>query len=446
MIKKYFSLIALLFCVCCYSQNNSEVSKAKIASVFENYFNLEREAIHLHLNKTIFLNNESIWFKGYIINRKNSKPFFTSNIFVLLLDENGKQISEQLVFASNGVFSGKIELRSTITSGKYYIQAYTNWMNNFTEDESTISGITIINPTQGVKNYKKLNLNSLKVNLHPEGGNFVKGIENAMGISLLDCMNNTIDSIEGRLQTFEGTVLRTFKLNKFGYTKIIVPQTDKKLKIVFNHNDEIFEKELPTPTDIGLGLIVNNFSDEEKTFLNLSTNTITLKTLEAKKLFLVISKDEKKIIQEFKFDHQAKKNFVIEKKSLFNGINTLRIIDDELNQLCERLIYSDSIKANPDRIISISKGKANAGQINLIGFNSFSESSISITALPEKTKANDFNKTNIKVALNINPYLINPLENPSYYFKDTDRIKKLELDLLLVNQSDLKYNWNNMKM
>lgn len=307
MKKIYLCLIAVLLFSIGYSQNSSDGNKAKIASVFENYFNLEREAIHLHLNKTTFLNKETIWFKGYVVNRKNSKPFFTSNIFILLLDENGKQISEQLVFANNGIFSGKIELGTNNASGNYYIQAYTNWMNNFSEDESTLSKITVINSSQGVKNYKKVNTNSLKININPEGGTYVKGIENAIGISFLDCMNNSIDGIEGSLQTLEGEVLRTFKLNKFGYGKINVPPTDKRLKFVFNHENKVFEKELPAPTEFGLGLIVNNFNDENKTFVHLTTNSGTLKTLGSKKLFLVISKDEKCIIQEFNLTTKQKR-------------------------------------------------------------------------------------------------------------------------------------------
>lgn len=441
MKKIYLSLFTMLVVSIGYGQNQE--AKAKIASVLENYFILEHEAIHLHLNKTTFLASETIWFKGYVINRKDSKPFFTANVFVLLLDEKGNQISEQLVYASNGIFSGKIDLKPNMPSGDYYIQTYTNWMNNFTEDESAISKVTIINPVEGAKNYKKTTISSLEISINPEGGSYVKGIENAVGISLLDCRKNSIDGIDGRVQTLDGEVMRTFKLNKFGYAKINVPATDKKLKVVFEHLGNILEKELPIPSETGIGLIVNNFSDENKTFVNLNTNTSTLRTLNKKKLYLVISKDGRSIIQEFQFE-DAKKNFIIEKKSLFNGINTLRIVDGELNLLCERLLYSDSIKINKNNAITVSKKSIDANQINLVGFNSPQESSISISTLPQKTKAN--NRTSINVGLNINPYLAHPLENASYYFKDGDRIKKLELDLLLVNQTELKYNWNNMKM
>ena len=112
---------------------------AGIETVLNNYFDLEREAIHLHTDKTTFLNNETIWYQGYIINRKTNKPYFTTNVFVLLFDEKGKQLSEKLVYATNGVFSGKIELNPKMTSGNYHIQVFTNWMNNFTENESTIT-------------------------------------------------------------------------------------------------------------------------------------------------------------------------------------------------------------------------------------------------------------------------------------------------------------------
>ncbi|MDR6966232.1 hypothetical protein J2X31_000225 [Flavobacterium arsenatis] len=319
-------------------------------------------------------------------------------------------------------------------------------MNNFSEDESTISKITVINPSQGVKNYKKVNINSLKININPEGGNYVRGIENSMGISFLDCRNNSIDSLEGKLQNLNGEILRTFRLNRFGYAKIVVPPTPEKLKIVFNYNNQIFEKDLPEQKHIGLGLAVNNISNENKIFVSLNTNEETLKNLNNKKLFLVINKDSKSIIQEFSFKDHKSKAFTIETKTLFKGINTLRIIDGDLNQLCERLIYSDSLVTNYATPITIVKNKLDKEKISLVGYNSLSNSYLSLSTLPEKTKGNDLNKTTINVGLNINPYLKYPLENSSYYFTNRNRIKKIELDMVLVNQHEVKYDWKNMNI
>src|SRR6478736_7995106 len=171
-------LIVLFVFQIAFSQTDATENKAKISSTLDEYFDLEREAIHLHTNKTTFLTNESVWYQGYIIDRKSNKPFFTSNVFVVLFDEKGKKLSDKLVYANDGAFSGKLDLSKDFHSGIYYIQVYTNWMNNFSENESTLQKITVINPLEGAKNYKKLNPNTLEVSLNPEGGNLILGIPN----------------------------------------------------------------------------------------------------------------------------------------------------------------------------------------------------------------------------------------------------------------------------
>jgi hypothetical protein len=86
-------------------------SKQKIADAFIRYFELDRESVHAHFDKSIFFTNEEIWFKGYVFNKKNDTPFFeTTNVFAVLLDDNGKTVSEQLLFSYIGTFSGSFKL------------------------------------------------------------------------------------------------------------------------------------------------------------------------------------------------------------------------------------------------------------------------------------------------------------------------------------------------
>lgn len=94
--KYFFVILAFLIYSNTYCQSETDENHNKIAGILNNYFDLEREAIHLHTNKTTFINNESIWYQGYIVNRKTNKPYFTTNLFVLLFDEKGKQLSEKL--------------------------------------------------------------------------------------------------------------------------------------------------------------------------------------------------------------------------------------------------------------------------------------------------------------------------------------------------------------
>jgi hypothetical protein len=125
-------------------------------------------------------------------------------------------VFEKLLFANNGTFTGKFELTEKLHSGYYYIQVYTNWMNNFIENESTIQKINIINPTEGalIENSSP-DLETLELKLNPEGGNFIKGITNIVGVKLSDCFGKTSNNAEVEIQNNNGDILQTIKLNQF---------------------------------------------------------------------------------------------------------------------------------------------------------------------------------------------------------------------------------------
>lgn len=119
----------------------------EISSIVKNYYSLERENIHVHFSKTTFITNESIWFKGYVYYSKKNTPFFTTtNIFAVLKNAENKTLDTKLLYGSLGSFEGSFELPPSMASGSYYLQFYTNWMNNFSEDQSALYKIEVINP------------------------------------------------------------------------------------------------------------------------------------------------------------------------------------------------------------------------------------------------------------------------------------------------------------
>ncbi len=442
-IKNYLiCLLVLTTLTMAYSQKNDDEYKSKIATALENYFDLEREAIHLHLDKTSFINNESVWFQGYVMNRKSNKPYFTTNVYLVLYDENGNQISEKLQYASNGIFFGKIDLGLKLKSGQYYIQAYTNWMNNFGENESTIAKITVINPNEGFKNYKKINTESLEIKLNPEGKSYVAGIPNQVGIQLKDCRGNSPENIEATLLNEQNEVIKVIKLNKFGFGKFEIIPTNTKVKVSLKYNDKVIEKNLPIPEETGYTLDVNNFTIEGKTVIKLRTNTTTANEKQSKKKYLVVHQDQKYNLYEITFDTATnEKTLVLSNTDLFEGVNTIRIIDSDLKQWAERLIYFSSKKESN---ITIVKNNKSAGKLNFVGYSPYPNSNLSIAILPENTKSWD--NTSIIAGMTINPYLTKPLENASYYINNPNRTQRYELDLVLLNQEQLKYDWGSIKI
>ncbi|MES2411954.1 MAG: hypothetical protein V4535_10980 [Bacteroidota bacterium] len=438
-----FLIFSILLTSIGHSQNTSDEIKSRIAAALENYFDLEREAIHIHLDKTSFINNESIWYQGYIINRKTNKPYFTTNVFVVLYDEYGTQISEKLQYASNGVFFGKIELNPKLKSGHYYIQVYTNWMNNFSENESTITKVNIINPLEGIKNYKKINKESLQISLNPEGKSYILGIANQVGIQVKDCRGNSPENLEAVLQNDKNEVLKTIKLNKFGFGKFEIIPTNENLKVSIEYEDKIIEKSLPKPDGVGYALNVNNFTIEGKSIIKISSNTTTNNLMSGKKIYLVVHQDQKYSLYDLPLNSsKSELTIPLNNTDLFEGINTIRIIDSDLKQWAERLIYSATKK---ETVLTVMQNKNGNDKINFVGYSSYQNSNLSISVLPESSKSWD-NNNSIIAGITVNPYLTEPLERANYYLNNPERMQRYELDLLLLNQEKFKYDWTTIKM
>lgn len=445
MIHPNRLILSLFFLIstAVFSQQSADEPKSNIATILENYFDLEREAIHLHLDKTTFINNEVIWYQGYIINRKTNKPYFTTNVFVILFDEKGKQLSEKLVYATNGIFSGNIELNSKLESGNYYIQVYTNWMNNFSENESTLLKVNIINPEQGIRNNKKIVKETLEINLNPEGKSYVAAVSNTIGIQVNDCNQNAPKNLEVSIQNSTGEELQIVKLNQFGFGKFTIIPSAENLRAVIKYEDIILEKNLPQPEVIGLALEINTFSIDTKTAIKIKTNQSSFEYFKSKALTLVIHQDEKHTVYPLQINsNQFEQTLVVKNSDLKTGINTIRIIDNTLKQWCERLIYINPI-ANYN--CNIVKSVRNGDKINLAGYSESQNTTMSISVLPKETNSIDENNS-IIAGLTINPYLNASLLNANYYFNNATRLKYYELDLVLLNQENLKYNWNYMKL
>jgi hypothetical protein len=411
--------------------------------VLDNYFKLDSEAIHIHVNKSTFLSEETIWYQGYIVTRKTNKPFYTSNVFVLLFDKNGKQLSEKLVFADNGVFSGHIKLNPHLDSGNYYIQVYTNWMNNFTEKESTLVIVNIINPDQGIRSTKKIVKETLKIYLNPEGKNLISGVSNAIGIQVKDCNNNTPINLEATIQNSKGEDLQTVKLNNFGFGKFYTIPTTEVIKMVVKYEDKIIENNLPPTNLVGVAIEANSFILDNKTTIKVKTNKSIFNSLQSRGLNLVIHQDQNYIVEPLNINpNNLEQIIVVNNTDLNPGISTIRIIDNELKQWCERQIYISPIAKNNYDVI---KNNQQENIIKLAAFSNSTNNMISISVLPVETKSIDDNNS-IIAGFTINPYLKTSLLNSNYYLNDVNRLKSYELDLALLNQESLKYDWEYMKL
>jgi hypothetical protein len=418
-------------------------TKEKIGEAIAQYFDLDRETIHAHFDKKIFLTDEEIWFKGYVFNKKNGTPFFeTTNVFAVLIDDDGKIRHEQLLFSYLGSFSGSIKLGPEFKSGRYHVQFYTNWMNNFPEDESTVQTIEIINENDRFRiDYSAPDYTQINVDFQAEGGNFIEGAMNNLGIKVSDCNGNPLDVKEGKIINSAGEPVANFLVNKMGYAKVYVTPTTEQYKTVFSINGKTVEATLPKAASQGLALEVNNYALPGKTVLKIRTNARSSASLSKKPLFAVIQQNNKSTIFDIGFNNgEVEKELAISNDNLFKGVNTIRIIDSEMNQIAERIICEFPENAPG---ISLSYSKMKNDTIKIYGQSKFANADLSISVLPENSLASE-RQNEIFASLLLNPYLTKPILNAAYYLNEPTKAKRYEMDLMLLNQKSGKYNWHDI--
>jgi len=81
--------------------------------------------VFLHLDKTVYLTDENIWFSAYLLNGSNIERHHTLHV-VLVDDMTRKEVTSQSFVLEHGIGSGSFLIPDSLQSGEYSLMAYTN--------------------------------------------------------------------------------------------------------------------------------------------------------------------------------------------------------------------------------------------------------------------------------------------------------------------------------
>jgi hypothetical protein len=407
------------------------------------YFTLPREALYLHVNKTTFIKGEEIWFKGYAYDQKNqltSKA--TTNIHVGMYDAEGNQVKNVLFKATNGFAKGNILIDSTYTSGTYYLKAATNWMKNFKEDNTFVQKIVILSEEASAKTPQEKE-EKYDIQFLPEGGYMINNVVNTIGFKIVNqegkgvLANGTIyDNNQKEITSFKGN---NFGLGKFVFYPENGQQYTAKIQLT---SGKTITQSLPKAKAKGINITVNNpFPD--KVILNFKTNQATLAANPTQQYKVLIHQNGKQKTIAFAFENAPEKVISILKKDLFKGINTITVFANDNTPILERLFFNDFFEKTSQLNVSTVNIANDSIMLSLSDFGLKENANISISVLPESTKSYKPDH-NIISNFYLKPHLRGTIENPQYYFKNMDRKKKYELDILLLTQGWSRYEWQNI--
>lgn len=442
---KHFCIRQIFICLLTmplFAQTTVVPTHNKISESLQNYFAMDRENIHLHLNKNTYLTNEKIWFKGYVTEIKGKPTINTSNVYISLYNDQNQKIATQLYYAESNIFEGHVNLDKDLKSGRYFLQAYTNFMNNFSENESAVYEIKILNSAD--KSYtisEKVNLDDIEISYFPESGTFLEGISNTIGVKIVDCRNQGMAIENIAVFDSKGNVVSKFATDKYGYGKFEIYETKlENYKIAITVAGKNIEKILSLPVPRGISFSMVNYIFPEKTVIKIKTNVNTIQQIKNAVYALVFQQNEATTFVEFSFKNGLTEQLLTVKNSdLAAGINTVFLIDANLAKIGERLIYNP-IEKNQKTLFNIAKKRGDS--IVVTGSSPILSGNLSISVLPIGTVFQNPEKP-IQGSFYFDNYLSSHFMHAEYYLNDFSKKKHFELDNFLLSQHS-KYDWEKM--
>ncbi len=429
------------------SKSNAQDADALIHKI-ENYSTKHlEEKLFLHTDKTVYLSNEVCWFKIYNVDGFFNLPLSISSIaYVEILDKQSKAVIQEKVDLNNGSGAGSIKILGKIASGNYTLRAYTNWMKNYSSEFFFQKNITIINTEkeQGVVSNNPIQ-DEWKVQIFPEGGNLINGIENKIAYKISNQFGNGIDAKAMVINEKSDTMLvsNTLKLGMGNFQFKPLQGQAYKLAVLLP-NGKMITENFPQTTNSGYALkVVGSKNPSESISISVDSKNISSS-------IAYIIGHARGVVKTFKQIQleNGKASFNLPVSSLGEGINSFTLFDENRKPVAERLFFKYP-EENMGLAVSLdAKDYAERNKVALKltsflqnGKPTAAELSMSVYKIDELQSVDE---SNIQNYIWLTSDLVGKVESPNSYFNFGDPQRVELMDNLMLTNGWRRFKWDHV--
>jgi hypothetical protein len=158
----------ILFSLCSVIINGQPVNDPEsfLRKKLDEYCNaVPREELYIHTDRGEYIAGEEIWSELYLFDRKtNSLTDSRTIVYIELINKSDVPVIRKRILVEKGRGPAAISLPDTLSTGRYLLRAYTQWMRNFLPSDCFKKELLIYNamsdktgtipvPEQGRKKY-----------------------------------------------------------------------------------------------------------------------------------------------------------------------------------------------------------------------------------------------------------------------------------------------------
>ncbi|NEV92654.1 Plug domain-containing protein [Psychroflexus sp. YR1-1] len=438
MKNTLFFILSALLCMHVSAQQKQDNLQEKLS----NHLEIPREVAYLHLNKSTYLKGEQIAFTAYVLNKQNLKASDATNLYIQIKDAKNKVVKEQLFLVEEGVSSNTIKIDSLFTAGNYTLNAFTNWMRNFKEQNYFTEAIKLIEIEDTQESYSVEASEDIDVQFLPESGHLLTGVLNTVGVIAKKENGLGLANADLRITNDQDKVLARFRLNQFGIGKFtFIPIKGSRYMAEISYSGDqtrAFNIEVPIEKN---GVILSAITTQDELRLLVKTNRESSKAIKNKKFSLILHNLKASRVYDFTFKNGNTLPFLFNLKEFAPGMNIITLIDSDKKVIAERLFFNHNNLPKTTFSSPEITASSDSLDIKLKPIQALDSVNVSVSVLPKYSIA-DQHHHSITSYLLLQPYIKGSVQRADWYFNSIDKKKVQELDKLLITQGWSSYDWD----
>ena len=404
--------------------------------------NTLQEKIFAHLDRSLYVAGETVWFKLYYVDGYFHRPLDVSKVaYVEILDRDNKAIIQTKIRLKDGTGNGQLLLPITISSGNYLVRVYTNWMKNFSPEYYFQQQITILNTVRRTEPTPKNNSPQYDIQFFPEGGHLVDGIRSTVAFRIVD-QSGTGKDISGAILNQRGDTVISFRPLKFGIGNFtFLPSASEQYKVVFKGKQAIASIPFPVVQQSGYVVQVTD------TLVNQLKVSIRSQGVDASanEVYLLVHTRQMVKIASAKSLNNGSASFLLDKNNFEEGISHITVFNESHQPVCERLFFNHPSKELFITVQTDEKKYSVRKKIRLgvnVTSTPFLSGNFSMTVFKDDS-LNQISAPDIQCYELLTSDLKGNIESPAFYFSN-DPIAAKATDNLMLTHGWSRFKWEEI--
>ncbi|TGE29482.1 hypothetical protein [Hymenobacter metallicola] len=407
-----------------------------------------QEKLYLHLDRSLYVSGELLWFKIYALDGATNRPLPLSKIaYVEVLDAQQKPVLQTKVSLRNATGQGSLALPSSVASGNYTVRAYTSWMKNFSPDFYFTSPVTILNTftTAGLRTSK--DSARYDVQFFPEGGNLVKGLSSTVAFKITDSAGRSLEA-QGVVLDPQNKVVARFKTLRFGMGRFtLLPQQigAAYTAVVSLPGKPTLSRRLPAVFEQGYVMQLQETAADQ---LQLTVQSTAAAGGSGTTIYLLGHARQQVAVSARAVVQDGKAVFIVRKPELAAGITHFTIFNERKQPLCERLYFK---RPTEQLRLQVATDKPAYGTREKVGLRLATEAAagsanLSLAVYRLDSLAGPTAPASLLSYAWLTSDLRGTVENPDYYFTapDTSRDVRQATDNLMLTHGWTRFRWTEV--